>query len=99
MLPRLTKRQAYSTRDLVVLRILATEPLHGAEVLAEYIRITGNKELQETTIYSTLRRLAELGYLEKIGVRPGAPANSHSYKLTANGRKLLQSYAELLTLE
>lgn len=99
MLPRLTRRQAYSTRDLVVLRILAEGPFHGAEVLAEYIRVTGNKELQETTIYTTLRRLAELGYLEKIGVRPGAPKNSSSYKLTGQGRQMLESYVKLLSLE
>jgi transcriptional regulator len=81
----------YGTLDLLVLRALAGEPMHGF-ALSKWIdqQTNGDLGIVDSALYKALHRLEDAG---AVHAEWGASANNRRakyYSLTANGRRRLR---------
>jgi transcriptional regulator len=95
-MPRDTSDLLHGTLDLLVLRALAAQPLHGFG-LSRWIedRTRGELEIVDSALYKALHRLEDAG---AITAEWGASENNRRakyYSLTTRGRQMLR--AELAT--
>ncbi|MEM3525971.1 MAG: PadR family transcriptional regulator [Candidatus Jordarchaeaceae archaeon] len=100
----LQKKILYWTRELnrgilelLVLALIKTESMHGAEISKRMYTITdGRIDLKPGTIYPLLKRLELDGWIKKETHQPLGKRGPerHIYYLTSSGDKLLQ---EMLT--
>lgn len=74
-----------------VLLALAGGDLHGYAIMKEIVRQTdGRFRLQAGTLYSTLQRLLEQGWVEETpAVRPAKDSRRRYYRLAKPGRRIL----------
>lgn len=82
----------HGTLDLLVLRALATEPMHGF-ALSKWIdeRTAGDLGIVDSALYKALHRLEDSG---AVHAEWGASKNNRRakyYSLTTNGRKMLRN--------
>lgn len=80
------------TLDLLILRTLALEPMHGWAI-SERIHQVSNEvlQVQQGSLYPALHRLERRGWIK---ARWGASENNRRakyYELTRNGRKQLET--------
>jgi PadR family transcriptional regulator, regulatory protein PadR len=79
------------TLDLLILRILALEPLHGWAIAARIKQVSGDVlQVQQGSLYPALHRLEQQGW---IAAEWGASENGRRarfYSLTGIGKKQLQ---------
>jgi PadR family transcriptional regulator PadR len=80
------------TAELVVLSLLEHEPRHGYE-LAKLIedRSAGALTFNFASLYATLYKLEERGWIQGRWVEKAAQRRRRYYKLTAKGREVLAS--------
>ena len=81
----------HGTLDLLVLRALATEPMHGF-ALSKWIdeRTAGDLGIVDSALYKALHRLEDSG---AVHAEWGASANNRRakyYSLTTKGRQMLR---------
>jgi PadR family transcriptional regulator PadR len=78
------------TLDLLVLRILATEPMHGYG-LAQRLKVVSREVLQvgESSLYPALQRLLLNGYVDAEWGPSENNRKARYYTLTKAGRKHL----------
>ena len=82
-----------SETTLYILVSLAPGPLHGYAIAKEVRALSENRViLSVSTLYTTLKRLLEAGWIERVGEAPeladsGRPRKT--YALTERGRRLL----------
>ena len=78
------------TLDLLVLRILATEPMHGYG-LAQRLKVVSREVLQvgESSLYPALQRLLLNGYVDAEWGPSENNRKARYYTLTRAGRKHL----------
>ena len=78
------------TLDLLVLRILATEPMHGYG-LAQRLKVVSREVLQvgESSLYPALQRLLLNGYVDPEWGPSENNRKARYYTLTRAGRKHL----------
>lgn len=78
-----------------ILTALATGPAHGYGILQSVEEMSGGRvRLRAGTLYGALARLEGEGYVAFDGeATEGGPPRRY-YKLTADGRRLLQAEAE-----
>lgn len=82
---------ALSEPVLLVLLSLAEHPRHGYSILKDVEQISGGRVLLSTgTLYGALQRLLAQGWIERV-VEDDAPRDRRSYRLTAKGRRNLQT--------
>jgi PadR family transcriptional regulator, regulatory protein PadR len=91
-MPRDTSDLLHGTLDLLVLKALATQPLHGFG-LTKWIeqRTHGELEIVDSALYKALHRLEDSG---AIGATWGVSENNRRakyYSLTARGRQMLRA--------
>ena len=91
-MPRDTSELLRGTLDLLVLKALATQPLHGFG-LARWIeeRTRGELEIVDSALYKALHRLEDVG---AIGADWGVSDNNRKakyYSLTPRGRQMLRT--------
>jgi transcriptional regulator len=83
------------TLDLLVLKALAWEPMHGYAILSWLRRATGDElRIEDAALYPALHRLEARGL---IAAEWGVSANNRRakwYRLTARGRKALRQESE-----
>ncbi len=93
------------TLDVLVLRTLAWEPMHGYAV-SRWIRqrTEGTIEIEDAPLYKALHRLEQAGAVEAEWGLSENNRRARYYKLTASGRRRLKSeeaawrrYAEAVT--
>jgi transcriptional regulator len=94
-MPRDTSDLLHGTLDLLVLKALATQPLHGFG-LSKWIeqRTRGELEIVDSALYKALHRLEDNG---AIGAEWGVSENNRKakyYQLTRAGRKQLAVESE-----
>lgn len=90
-MPRDSKDLLYGTLDLLVLRALAGEPMHGF-ALSKWIdeRTSGDLGIVDSALYKALHRLEDAG---AVRAEWGVSENNRQakyYSLTAKGRKQLR---------
>ena len=78
------------TLDLLILRTLALEPLHGVGVSDRIRQITsGVFEVKPGSLFPALHRLEEKGWIAGEWSRTETGRRARFYKLTAAGHKQL----------
>jgi transcriptional regulator len=79
------------TLDLLILRVLALEPMHGWAI-AQRIRQMSAKELRvgQSALYPALHKLEQQGWIEAEWALSDNNRRAKFYTLTADGRKALK---------
>jgi transcriptional regulator len=80
------------TLALLVLRLLAREPLHGYAI-AQRIHLVSQEELsvEEGSLYPALQKLLLNGWVKASWTTSGSGRQVREYRLTAGGRRQLES--------
>jgi transcriptional regulator len=80
------------TLDLLILRVIALEPMHGWAI-AQRIRQMSNEELRvgQSALYPALHKLEQQGWIESEWALSENNRRAKYYKLTAAGRRALKS--------
>jgi PadR family transcriptional regulator, regulatory protein PadR len=80
------------TLDMLVLRVLATEPLHGYAI-AQRIHQFSSAELsvEEGSLYPALQKLLMKGWVKATPGVSDTGRQVREYRLTAAGKKQLES--------
>ena len=80
------------TLDLLILRTLALEPLHGAAVAERIAQTTrGTFQIKAGSLFPALHRLEQEGWVEGVWEHSAGGRRVKSYTLTRSGRKQLES--------
>jgi transcriptional regulator len=78
------------TLDLLILKALALEPLHGLGISRRIEQITGGAfEVKAGSLFPALYRMEEAGWLSSSWGTSETNRKARFYKLTAAGRKQL----------
>jgi PadR family transcriptional regulator len=80
------------TLDLLILRVIALEPMHGWAI-AQRIRQISNEQLRvgQSALYPALHKLEQQGWIEAEWALSENNRRAKYYKLTAAGRRALKS--------
>jgi transcriptional regulator len=80
------------TLDLLILRVIALEPLHGWAI-AHRIRQMSNEELRvgQSALYPALHKLEQQGWIESEWALSENNRRAKYYRLTSAGRRALKS--------
>ena len=83
------------TLDMLILKAVSLGPLHGYGVLLRIQQISGDKlEIQQGSLYPALYRLEHQGLIASEWGESENKRKAKFYKLTATGRRQLQSETE-----
>jgi len=79
------------TLDLLILRVLALEPLHGWAI-AQRIQQMSNEQLRvgQSALYPALHKLEQQGWVEAEWASSDNNRRAKYYRLTSSGRKALK---------
>ena len=80
------------TLDMLILRVIATGPLHGYAI-AQRIHTLSNEELsvEEGSLYPALQKLLVKGWARTSPTISETGRQVREYRITASGRKQLDS--------
>ncbi|HEY7855190.1 MAG TPA: PadR family transcriptional regulator [Terriglobales bacterium] len=80
------------TLDLLLLKILALEPLHGVGIADRLNQVTqGTFQIGPGSLFTALHRMEEKGWLSSAWGETSAGRRAKFYQLTAVGRRRLAS--------
>jgi transcriptional regulator len=80
------------TLDLLVLRTLELEPLHGAAIAERIFQTTrGTFQIKAGSLFPALHRLEQDGWIEGEWETPPKGRRIRSYRLTRQGRRHLSA--------
>ena len=80
------------TLDMLVMRAVADEPLHGYALVHRLKLISGGRlEVPQGSLYPSLHRLENRGMLKAEWQETASGREAKVYRLTARGRKQLQT--------
>ena len=83
------------TLDLLILKSLALQPLHGMGISRRISQITmGAFDVKAGSLFPALHRMEQAGWLASVWGESETRRRSKFYKLTRIGRKRLQSEAQ-----
>jgi transcriptional regulator len=83
------------TLDLLVLRTLELQPLHGAAIAERIHQATGGTfHIKAGSLFPALHRLEQDGWIEGEWVTPAAGRRIKTYRLTRQGRRHLSAEKE-----
>ncbi|HEX2331526.1 MAG TPA: PadR family transcriptional regulator [Candidatus Angelobacter sp.] len=83
------------TLDMLILKAVSLGPLHGYGVLLRIQQISGDQlEIQQGSLYPALYRLEHQGFIASEWGESENNRKAKYYRLTAAGRKRLQSETE-----
>ena len=80
------------TLDMLVMRALADEALHGYALVHRLRLISGERlQIPQGSLYPALHRLENAGMLKSVWAPTATGRDAKFYKLTAKGRKRLET--------
>ena len=83
------------TLDLLILKALAAEPLHGLAVSRRIAQVTqGTFEVKPGSLFPALQRLEQEGWLSSSWGRSETNRRAKYYALTRAGRKQLEKESQ-----
>jgi PadR family transcriptional regulator, regulatory protein PadR len=86
------------TLDLLVLKTVAWEPMHGYDVSRWIARATNNDlQIEEGALYTALHRLEKRGWLSSEWGLSENNRKAKFYRLSAAGRRQLAAKTEMWT--
>ena len=93
------QRSALSRDTFNILVALAGRDRHGYSILQDIAQRTGGTRMSPSTLYGSIKRLLEIGWIEELEERPD-PAHDDErrryYRLTPSGRQAAATEAEHL---
>jgi transcriptional regulator len=82
------------TLDLLILKAVAVEPVHGYAIAQRLERVSrGVVQVPEGSLYPALHRLENRGFLAADWKKSDTGREAKFYRLTRNGRKQLETEA------
>jgi transcriptional regulator len=99
---RTNSNQLHGTLDMLVLKILASGPLHGYAIAVQIERRSNDVlHVEEGSLYPSLYRMERRGWLRSEWSRTDTGRRARFYELTAEGERQLaaetESWARLTT--
>lgn len=86
----MAKTDLQGTLDLVVLKTLASGPLHGYGIVLHIQRVSDDLlRVEEGSLYPALHRMEQSGWIESEWALTDTNRKAKYYKLTAGGRRQL----------
>jgi transcriptional regulator len=83
------------TLDLLILKTLAREPLHGWGIAKRILQLSDDVlTVQQGSLYPALHRLEQQGWIAAAWQETELGRSAKFYKLTADGRKQLTREVE-----
>ena len=80
------------TLDLLILKVLAPEPLHGYAIAQRLQQVSRDVvQVQQGTLYPALHRLEQRGYLASTWKASDTGRDAKFYRLTKQGQAQLES--------
>ncbi len=80
------------TLDLLILRALALQELHGLDISHRISQITnGTFQVKPGSLFPALHRMQEAGWLASTWGESDSKRRAKFYRLTASGRRQLQT--------
>ena len=80
------------TLDMLVMRAVADEPMHGYALVHRLRLISGDRlQIPQGSLYPALHRLENAGMLKATWAATDTGREAKFYRLTAKGRKRLQT--------
>ena len=80
------------TLDLLILKVLAPEPLHGYGIAQRLQQVSRDVvQVQQGTLYPALHRLEQRGYLASTWKASDTGRDAKFYRLTKQGQAQLES--------
>ncbi len=77
--------------DILILVMLSSEPMHGYEIKKRVEQILGGSvSLNNKVLYPALKRFEEMNAVEREVVRQEGKPDRHIYRITDQGRELMQ---------
>ena len=78
------------TLDLLILKTIAPEPMHGWAIAKRIQQVTGEVlQVQQGSLYPALHRLEQQGWIKAKWAESETGRQARFYSLTAPGRKQL----------
>ena len=78
------------TLDVLILKVLALEPLHGLGISRRIAQVSGNTfQVKPGSLFPALHRMQEAGWLSSSWGESENTRRAKFYRLTAAGRKQL----------
>ena len=91
-MPRLPTDLLHGTLDVLVLKTLSLQPMHGYAITTSIrARSEGALEIDDAALYKALHRLEERGHLESEWGLSENNRRAKYYQLTGPGRKALRA--------
>jgi transcriptional regulator len=79
------------TLDLLILKVLTVEPLHGLGISRRIAQVTGGAfDVKPGSLFPALHRMEEAGWLAAAWGQSENGRKAKFYRLTANGKKQLK---------
>jgi len=86
------------TLDVLILKVLALEPLHGLGISRRIAQVTaGTFEVKPGSLFPALHRMEEAGWLAAAWGETESGRRAKFYRLTRVGRRQLQAETEQWT--
>ena len=80
------------TLVLLILRVLATEPLHGYAIAQRIAQLSSDElSVEEGSLYPALQKLLLKGWVKATPTLSATGRQVREYRLTASGRKQLDA--------
>jgi len=82
------------TLDLLILKVLTLEPLHGLGISRRIAQVTGGTfDVKPGSLFPALHRMEEAGWLAAVWGQSETGRKAKYYSLTATGKKQLKQEA------
>ena len=86
------------TLDVLILKVLTLEPLHGLAISRRIAQVTGGTfQVKPGSLFPALHRMEEAGWLASEWGESDHKRRAKFYQLTADGRRQLQDETEQWT--
>src|ERR1700726_1711785 len=83
------------TLDVLILKVLALEPLHGLAISRRIAQVTGNTfQVKPGSLFPALQRMEEAGWLSSSWGESENTRRAKFYRLTKTGRRHLHAQSE-----
>ena len=80
------------TLDVLILKVLALEPLHGLGISRRIAQVTGNTfQVKPGSLFPALHRMEEAGWIRAEWIMKDNGRRARVYELTAAGSKQLDA--------
>jgi transcriptional regulator len=96
--PKTNSDQLHGTLDMLVLKVLAPEPMHGYAIAVRLQQLSRDVlQVEEGSLYPALYRMEQRGWLTSNWAQTDTGRRARFYRLTRAGRTQLEAETESWT--